>query len=108
MERTRSRHYVDVDRELTHWETAFNLGALPAVNFRHEVAPVIRLACDIYVRNPHGTRSAWLEDLQERLAKRSSLRGNPGAAEIATGCWMLLSVTELPNRNGNLRHRPVD
>lgn len=91
MSHGRSKHVVDVERELAHWETAFNLGALPAMSFRHEVAPVIRLACDIYVRYPHGTRSAWMDDLQCRLAKRSSLRGHPGAAEIADRCWTLLS-----------------
>ncbi|WP_414607261.1 hypothetical protein [Stenotrophomonas sp. FR010] len=47
MSHGRSKHVVDVERELAHWETAFNLGALPAMSFRHEVAPVIRLACDI-------------------------------------------------------------
>ncbi|CAH0064566.1 hypothetical protein NDR96_08985 [Stenotrophomonas maltophilia] len=86
----RSKHVVDVERELAHWKIAFNLGALPAMSFRYEVAPVIRLACDIYVRDPHGTRSAWIDDLQGRLAKRSSLRGHPGAAEIADRCWSLL------------------
>ncbi|WP_239504054.1 hypothetical protein [Stenotrophomonas maltophilia] len=86
----RSRHLVDVERELAHWKIAFNLGALPAMSFRYEVAPVIRLACDIYVRDPHGARSAWIDDLQGRLAKRSSLRGHPGAAEIADRCWSLL------------------
>ncbi|WP_313178478.1 hypothetical protein [Stenotrophomonas sp.] len=90
MDSSRSRDFVDIDRELAHWQIAFDTGALPAMNFRHEVAPVIRLACDIYVRNPHGTRTAWLQDLQLRLAKRASLRGNPGAEEIATGCWALL------------------
>ncbi len=86
----RSKHIVDVERELAHWKAAFNLGTLPAMSFRYEVAPVIRLACDIYVRDPHGTRSAWIDDLQGRLAKRTSLRGHPGAAEIADRCWSLL------------------
>ncbi|WP_295521565.1 hypothetical protein [uncultured Stenotrophomonas sp.] len=90
MDSSRSRDFVDINRELAHWQIAFGAGALPAMNFRHEVAPVIRLACDVYVRNPHGTRMAWLQDLQLRLAKRASLRGNLGAEEIATGCWALL------------------
>ncbi len=95
MESLRNKDYVDIDRELAHWELAFNAGALPALNFRHEVAPVIRLACDIYTRNPHGTHVSWLHDLQERLAMRPSLRGNPGAEEIAEGCWKLISVSPL-------------
>lgn len=91
MERTRNKDFVDVERELTHWGLAFNSGALPAVSFRHEVDPVIRLACDIYIRDPRGMHEAWLGALQVRLAARSSLRGHPGAAEIATLCWSRLS-----------------
>jgi len=93
MERKRNKDFVDVDRELTHWRLAFDSGSLPAISFRHEVDPVIRLACDIYIRDPHGARGAWLEDLQVRLATRSSLRGHPGAAEIAGQCWSRLSCS---------------
>ncbi|AWH25381.1 hypothetical protein C1932_09910 [Stenotrophomonas sp. YAU14D1_LEIMI4_1] len=95
MESPRDKDYVDVSRELGHWELAFNAGTLPAVNFRHEVAPIVRLACDIYIRNPHGTRLAWLLDLRERLERRPSLRGDPGAEEIAEGCWKLISISPL-------------
>ncbi|HDS1138872.1 TPA: hypothetical protein QDZ75_002923 [Stenotrophomonas maltophilia] len=91
MDRSRNKDFVDVDRELAHWETAFKAGSLPAINFRHEVAPVVRLACDIYVRDQHGSQLAWLQVLKQRLAMRSSLRGNPGAEVIATGCWALLA-----------------
>lgn len=90
MEHARNKDLVDVERELRHWKAEFKAGSLPATNFCHEVDPVIRLACDIYVRDPHGTRRAWLEDLRVRLAGRSSLRGDPGAEAIATACWTLL------------------
>lgn len=90
MERVRNKDFVDIERELTHWGLAFNSGALPAISFRFEVAPVIRLACDIYIRDPHGTRAEWLDDLEDRLAARPSLRGHPGAAEIAGQCWSRL------------------
>jgi len=93
MERKRNKDFVDVERELTHWGLAFNSGALPAISFRYEVDPVIRLACDIYVRDPHGTRANWLGELEGRLASRSSLRGHPGAAEIAGQCWTRLSCS---------------
>ncbi len=93
MERMRNKDFVDVERELTHWSLAFKSGALPAVSFRHEVEPVIRIACDIYVRDPHGTRAEWLDDLEGRLAVRSSLRGHPGAAEIAGQCWSRISCS---------------
>ena len=91
MDRSRNKDFVDVDRELAHWERAFKAGLLPAINFRHEVAPVVRLACDIYVRDPHGSRLMWLHVLKQRLAMHASLRGNPGAEEIATGCWALIA-----------------
>lgn len=92
MKLERNKDLVDVERELRHWAAEFKLGKLPAINFRHEVDPVIRLACEIYVRDPHGTRSTWLEDLQVRLSKRPSLRGNIGSDQIASGCWDLLSA----------------
>lgn len=91
MESDRNRDLVDVERELKHWALAFNQGKLPAVSFRHEVDPVIRLACDIYIRNPRGSREVWLDDLKARLVGRASLRGNLGSDEIASGCWDLLS-----------------
>jgi hypothetical protein len=93
MERRRNKDFVDVERELSHWGLEFKSGALPAISFCHEVAPVIRLACDIYVRDPHGTRANWLHELEGRLAARSSLRGHPGAAEIAGRCWSRLSCS---------------
>lgn len=92
MESRRNKDYVDIEKELAHWKLAFNKGSLPATNFRHEVAPIIRLACDIYVRNPHGGRPAWLQELKEHLQRRSSLRGDPGAEEIASGCWAIISA----------------
>ncbi len=93
MKRMRNKDFVDVERELTHWGLAFNSGALPAISFHHEVVPVIRLACDIYTRDPHGTRAEWLVELEGRLATQSSLRGHPGAAEIAGQCWSRLSCS---------------
>lgn len=96
MQTDRNKDFVDVDRELKHWEIAFKAGSLPAINFRHEVDPVIRLACDIYIRDPHGTQAAWIEDLQVRLARRASLRGHPGSEAIAIGCWALLANQGTP------------
>ena len=99
MDRISNRDFVDVERELQHWQAAFQSGELPAINFRREVAPVIRLACDIYVRNPHGSRDAWLSDLQTRLALRDSARDHPGSETVAMACWARLS--------GSLPQQPV-
>ncbi len=91
MERARDRDFVDVQRELIHWRSEFLAGNLPAMNYAHEVEPVVKLACDIYTRNPHGCRADWQVDLGRRLSRNPTLRGNRGSGDIATLCWNRLA-----------------
>ncbi len=83
----RDRDFVDVASELAYWSGRFTTGALIADSFHKDCGPVIRMACDIYVRSPHDTRSAWLLDLDVRLCGDADSRQRKVYSQIAELCW---------------------
>ena len=83
----RDRDFVDVVRELAYWRDRFTTGALIADSFHRDCGPVIKIACDIYVRSPHGSRSAWLRDLDARLSGGADSRQRKVYSQIAELCW---------------------
>lgn len=87
MQMARDKDFVDVRLELIHWRAEFQTGILPAMNYAHEVEPIIKVACDIYIIYPHGSRAEWIEYLKIRLERNPTLRGNNGSTEIAALCW---------------------
>lgn len=83
----RDRDFVDVVDELAYWRGRFAAGALIADSFQRDCGPVIRIACDIYVRSPHDTRSTWLLDLDARLSGDADFRQRKVYSQIAELCW---------------------
>lgn len=83
----RDRDVVDVASELAYWRNRFTTGALIADSFHKDCGPVIRIACDIYVRSPHDTRSVWLLDLDARLSSDTNSRQRKVYSQIAELCW---------------------
>lgn len=83
----RDRNCVDVASELAYWRDRFTTGALIADSFHRDCGPVIKIACDIYVRSPHDTRSAWLLDLDARLSGDADSRRRKVYSQIAELCW---------------------
>ncbi|MCG8276907.1 hypothetical protein [Stenotrophomonas sp. NLF4-10] len=86
----RDRDFVNVDTELGYWQTRFDNGALIGDSFFKDCRPVIKLACDIYVRNPHGSRSAWLVDLDSHLPDALNRDQRKISGQIAELCWSRL------------------
>ncbi|MBA0255563.1 hypothetical protein JY404_01955 [Stenotrophomonas maltophilia] len=84
----RDTSFVDVEREIIYWRMHFGSGAFPGASFGLDIQPIIKIACDIYTRDPHGSREAWLDDLVRRLNMRSRDMSNETAArEFASRCW---------------------
>ena len=85
---SRDKNYVDVEREVVHWRAKFGTGEFPGASFGLDIQPIIKIACDIYTRDPHGSREAWADDLIRRLEMRSGRTGNEAAARrLASRCW---------------------
>ncbi|KRG40268.1 hypothetical protein ARC78_12780 [Stenotrophomonas pictorum JCM 9942] len=87
MNNQRDRDFVDVTAELGYWRTRYSDGALIGDSFINDCNPVIKLACDIYIRNPHGTRSAWHSDLHRHLSGKMSMDQRRISDQIAGMCW---------------------
>lgn len=84
----RDRSYVDVEREVAYWRAQFGSGEFPGASFGLDIQPIIKIACDIYIRDPHGSREAWADDLIGRLEMRSDRMSNGAAARgLASRCW---------------------
>ncbi len=83
----RDRDFVDVVAELGYWRARFKGGALIGDSFVKDCNPVIKLACDIYIRNPHGSRIAWLGDLHRHLAGDMGAEQRRVADHMAEMCW---------------------
>jgi hypothetical protein len=87
MKDSRDRDFVNVISELSYWQERFNRGSMIGDSFRNDCAPVIRLACDIYLRDPHGSQHAWFKDLHAHLPPPKSRNGAGISAQIAALCW---------------------
>lgn len=87
----RDRDFVDVMSELSYWQERFNRGSMIGSSFRDDCAPVIKLACDIYLRDPHGTHNTWTEDLYMHLPTPASTHSAGITTLIAKLCWTRLN-----------------
>lgn len=93
----RDRDFVNVVSELSYWQERFNGGSMMGDSFRNDCAPVIKLACDIYLRDPRGSRNARLTDLHAHLPLPQSKNSAGVAAQIAQLCWERLGDVTAPN-----------
>lgn len=87
MEAARDPDFVNVQTEIAYWKQRFSSNILMGGNFRSECEPLVKLACDVYLRNPHGSRASWIEDLCIRVPHPGRLRGMDFSVQIADLCW---------------------
>lgn len=83
----RDRDFVNVVSELSYWQERFDSGSMMGDCFRNDCAPVIKLACDIYLRDPRGSHSTRLADLYAHLPLSQSKNSAGVSAQIAQLCW---------------------
>ncbi|WP_269792710.1 hypothetical protein [Stenotrophomonas sp. Iso1] len=92
----RDRDFVNVVSELSYWQERFDSGSMVGDSFRNDCAPVIKLACDIYLRDPHGSHRARLADLQAHLPLAQTENSAEVSAQIAQLCWDRLGENSNP------------
>src|SRR5690606_20535668 len=79
----RDRDFVDVVSELSYWHERFKHGSMMGGSFFDDCAPVIKVACDIFVRHPHGILKDWQSDLFMRLPALGAESNTGITAQIA-------------------------
>lgn len=92
MDATRDPDFVNVQTEIEYWKHRFSTNILMGENFRNECEPLVKLACDVYLRNPHGSRASWIEDLRIRVPHPGRSRGMDFSVQIADLCWNRLKA----------------
>jgi len=78
---------VDVQSEIAYWKQRLNTQVLMDENFSNECEPLVKLACDVYLRNPHGSRTSWVEELRMRVPHPGRSKGMDFSVQIADLCW---------------------
>ena len=87
----RDKDFVDVVSELDYWQERFNHGSFVANSFQKECAPVIRLACEIYLRDPRGSDVSWVTELYRRIPPAITKLNAEITKQVAQLCWNRLN-----------------
>jgi len=103
MNSRRDRDFVNVVSELSYWQERFRKGSFVADSFDKDCAPVIKLACDIYLRDPHGTDTSWVSALCSRIPSMPSRLNVDISKQVAQLCWSRLNETNYAEANSFLR-----
>ena len=80
-------HLVDVDAELQYWRNRWGKTAVAQQEFLQHAEPVIRVACDVYVRFFREPRQEWLRQLELRLELQQTSAERALALQLANQCW---------------------
>lgn len=91
MNARRDKDYVDVVSELSYWQERFNHGSFISDSFEKKCVPVIKLACEIYLRDPHGTEASWAAALYHRIPPLTSRLNTEITKHVARLCWSRLN-----------------
>ncbi|MGR4896642.1 hypothetical protein ACIPR8_15370 [Stenotrophomonas sp. LARHCG68] len=91
MNARRDKDYVDVVSELSYWQERFNHGSFISDSFEKKCVPVIKLACEIYLRDPHGTEASWSAALYHRIPPLTSRLNADITKHVAQLCWSRLN-----------------
>ncbi|MBD9534641.1 hypothetical protein IB227_02100 [Stenotrophomonas sp. STM01] len=94
MSARRDKDYVDVVSELSYWQERFNHGSFISDSFEKKCVPVIKLACEIYLRDPHGTEASWAAALHHRIPPLTSRLNAEITKHVAQLCWNRLNESD--------------
>lgn len=84
---------IDVQAEIAHWQSEHARGLLGKGRFS-QLSPVVKLACDIYLKAPAASDQQRLEMFRDRLEHHFI----PSTTQLdferlATDCWRRLGAT---------------
>ncbi len=93
MKYQRDRDFVDVVGEVAYWRDRFTHGTFAAGSFDNDCVPVIKQACDIFLRNPNGSVESWLQALCASSSPIISRFNREITRQVAQLCWLRLNET---------------
>lgn len=82
--------FVDVEKEVDYWLALTSQAAPDQMDFHKYTEPVIRAACDIYIRHPHAAGQQWMRELDGVLRRSCSDNGMQLNRMVAEKCWLHL------------------
>jgi len=103
MNNRRDRDFVNVVSELTYWQERFRKGSFAPDSFDKDCAPINKLACDIYLRDPHGTNTSWVSALCSRIPSKPPRLNVDISKQVAQLCWSRLNETSQAEAHSFLR-----
>ena len=81
---------IDVQAEIAHWQACHARGSLGIGKFS-ELSPVVKMACDIYLKTPHAHESERLRMFRHRIERHFiSSRTQESYEQLAANCWQRL------------------
>lgn len=83
---------IDVQAEIAHWQ-ACHTHAHHDTGKSSELAPVVKIACDIYLQAPHSSEPERLRLFRQRIEHHFffSASVQQSYEQLASDCWRRLS-----------------
>ncbi len=93
---SRDPSVIDVQAEIAHWQARHAQGALGTGRFSR-LSPVVKLACDVYLKAPQASEAQRMEMFRDRLEHHIVPSGTQVEFErLAADCWRRLGATPSP------------
>ncbi len=89
---SRDPSVIDVQAEIAHWQARHAQGSLSSGRYS-DLSPVVKMACDIYLKAPRSSEQERLHLFRHRMEHRFFSSGTQsGYEQLAADCWQRLGT----------------